>query len=65
MQEAGGAGKMGPLWLVDEDYALLWAAQKYADRRDVNWELVASIVNNSTQLPNRNRTPRMCEERCV
>lgn len=54
---------MGPLWLVDEDYALLWAVQKYSSKNDINWELVANVVNTATQLPNRHRTPRMCEER--
>jgi hypothetical protein len=56
---------MGPLWLVDEDYALLWAVHKYSVNKDINWELVANIVNTATQLPNRSRTPRMCEERSV
>lgn len=41
------------------------AAQQYALQDGVNWELVAQIVTNSTQLPSRNRSARMCEERCV
>lgn len=41
------------------------AAQQYALPDGVNWELVAQVVNNSTQLPNRTRSARMCEERCV